>query len=63
VTQVLVALTTVSVPIIGKVLIESIRTKSNISIKYKNIELTGLSEKEAGHLIDKLRANSTNGNS
>jgi len=52
--QIFVTLTTVSVPVIGKILIESIRAKSNISIKYKNIELTGLDEKEAASLIEKL---------
>ncbi len=58
--QILVTLTTVSVPVIGKILIESIRAKSKISIKYKNIELTGLDEKEAVILIEKLDAKQKN---
>jgi len=54
VVQIIIAVSTISIPVIGKILIESIKQKSKKSIKYNNIELTGLDIEEAKIILEKL---------
>ncbi|MDE7202232.1 MAG: hypothetical protein K2O91_10100 [Lachnospiraceae bacterium] len=62
--EVVVAITAVSVPMLGKVLTALIKNKKITSIKYKGIEIDGISEKNVNYILNKLleKENKDNGN-
>lgn len=62
--EVVVAITAVSVPMLGKVLTALIKNKKITSIKYKGIEIDGISEKNVNYILNKLleKDNKDNGN-
>ena len=62
--EVVVAVTAVSVPVIGKVLTTLIKNKKITSINYKGIEIDGISEKNVNNILNKLleKENRANGN-
>lgn len=51
---VIVAVTVPTIVAIKNIVVESIRSRKNIKIKHKNIELTGLSEDAAIKIIEEL---------
>ena len=62
--EVVVAVTAVSVPVIGKVLTTLIKNKKNTSIKYKGIEIDEKKKKNVNNILNKLleKENRANGN-
>lgn len=53
--QALVTLTTISIPLVAKIIIEKIRSKKHISIKYGGIEIKGISEDNVFQVLENLK--------
>jgi hypothetical protein len=52
--NVLIGLSSLTLPLITKVVIELIRARKHVSLKVDGVELTGLSEKNAKELLTQL---------
>jgi hypothetical protein len=52
--QALVTLSYITVPLVAKILIEHIRSKKNITVKYKGVRLKGLSEATAEKILSDI---------
>lgn len=52
--EVLIVLSTSALPIIAKLIIERIRSRKHIEVKYKGLTIKGLSEKNTIDILGKL---------
>lgn len=52
--QIIFVLTSASLPIIGKIIIEKIRSKKHIEVKYKGLTIKGLSEENTLKMLKKI---------
>ena len=50
----IVTLTTISIPVIGKVIIELINAKKYVKIKVKGVEISGITEKNAIEVLETI---------
>ena len=49
-----ISLTSMTLPFVTKILLELIRSKKNVSLKYKGVEVKGISEKNVVDVLNNL---------
>lgn len=52
--QLIVAVTSITLPFITKIILEHIRSKKSISVKFKGIEIKGISEKNITRILNSI---------
>ena len=52
--QILLVLNSLAIPVLAKIVIESIRAKKHVSIKKDGIEITGISEASVHKILEKI---------
>lgn len=53
--QVLITISATVLPFVAKIIIEYIRAKKHVSLKYKGVEVKGISEKNIVEILEKLK--------
>ena len=53
--QVLVSLGAIAIPALANIIVQQIKSKKYVSVKYKGVELQGISEKNAVKILKQLK--------